>query len=369
MRLASVVCVFLTAGATSAADLRPLSSAEFCGRCHRAIVDAWKTSVHAKAMESPLFQDGLELTESRFGPSARTVCLECHSPIAVLTNDTSLRQKVSWEGITCDYCHSLRDVSFSGKNPKAKVEFSLVKSGPIKDAEAPVHGTVFSPVHLTSAACAPCHEYRNSQGFPVLTTYSEWKNSRYAKSEKHCQSCHMYRVKGDVVDPKIHRSATAKVNLHQMPGSHSLEQLNSTIKARLSTSREGDRLKLTVVVSNVAAGHYVPTGSPMRQLLLDVRADSYDGKHFQEERRYARTVADQQGKTVDLEPLAFMSGARVVSDTRLAPDETRTETFSFPVPSGVKAQVRVELRYYYSPLATTEAQKQLTFLTLRRLVP
>lgn len=369
MRFTSVVCVFIAAGVASAGDLKPLSSAELCGRCHRAILEAWKTSVHAKAMESPLFQDGLELTENRFGPSARTLCLECHSPIAVLTNDTSLRQKVSWEGVTCDYCHSIRDVSFSGKNPKAKVEFSLVKSGPIKDAVAPVHGTVFSPIHSSSAACAPCHEYRNQHGFPVLTTYSEWKNSRYSKSGKQCQSCHMYRVKGDVVDPKIHRSATAKVNLHQMPGSHSLDQLNSTIKARLATAHENGQLKVTVDVSNVAAGHYVPTGSPMRQLLLDVRADSYDGQHFREERRYARTVADQQDKPLNLEPLVFMNGTRNVSDSRLAPDETRSEKFSFPVPSGVKTQVQVDLRYYYSPLATTEAQKELTFLTIRRLVP
>jgi hypothetical protein len=77
----------------------------------------------------PLAQDALELTESRFGTSARTVCLECHSPIAVLTNDTSLRQKVSWEGVTCDYCHSLRDVSFSGKNPEGESGVLLV-TGP-----------------------------------------------------------------------------------------------------------------------------------------------------------------------------------------------------------------------------------------------
>ena len=32
-------------------------------------------------------------------------------------------------------------------------------------------------------------------------------------------SCHMYRV---AVSPRIKRSSLAKINLHQMPGSHSV---------------------------------------------------------------------------------------------------------------------------------------------------
>jgi Zn-finger protein len=368
MQLRSLVLVLATAGVTSAVDLGPLSSAELCGRCHRAILDAWKTSAHARAMESPLFQQGLERTEADFGADAQKKCLGCHSPISVLTGDRLLRQKVSWEGVTCDYCHSIRGVSTAGVNPKAKVEFSLIKSGPLKDVVAPVHGAEFSPVHTSSDACAPCHEYRNSLGLPVLTTFSEWKKSRYGKEGKTCQSCHMYRVAGNVVDPKVKKSSVAKVNLHQMPGSHSLDQLNKTIKARLTSAREGDQLKVSVEMANVAAGHYVPTGSPMRQLIMEVRADSYDGKHFREVRRYRRTVADRQGKRLTLEPAAFLKGAKVLSDTRLAPDEKRTETFTFPIPQGVQTQVRVALRYYYSPLAETESQKRVTFRTIRRLV-
>ena len=368
MLLGSTVFLLVAASGAWTAKLEPPSSAEVCGRCHRAILAAWKSSAHARAMESPLFQDALEMTEAEFGAGSGKVCLECHSPLALLTRDPALRLKVSWEGITCDYCHSLRDVSTAGPNPKVKIDLSLVKSGPLKNVEATAHGTVFSPIHTSALICAPCHQYRNSIGFPVLTTYDEWENSRYAKEGKNCQSCHMYQVAGDVVDPKIKKSTESKVNLHQMPGSHSLEQLNKTIKARLTTAREDGQLKLSVEVANVAAGHYVPTGSPMRQLVMEVRADSYDGKHFREERRYRRTVADQRGKALSVEPAAFLKGAKVIADTRLAPDERRTESFSFPVPNGVQAQVRVAFWYYYSPLAVTESQKRVTFLTIRRLV-
>lgn len=368
MRLWPVAYVLFLAGILPADNLEVPSSAEFCGRCHRAILEAWKSSAHARAMDSPLFQDVLQLAEMDLGAGAAKACLECHSPVAVLTNDQSLRRKVSWEGITCDYCHSIRDVSLEAANPRARVEFSLIKSGPLKDVEAPVHGAEFSAVHTSSLACAPCHEYRNSLGLLVLATYSEWKNSRYAREGIQCQSCHMYRVAGDVVDPKIRKSASAKVNLHQMPGSHSLDQLNRTIKLRLSNNRDKDQLKLSVQVANVAAGHYVPTGSPMRQLVLEVRADSYDGKHFRDERRYQRIVADRLGKVPGREHFIIFKGARVLSDTRLAPDETRTEKFLFPIPSGIAVQVKATLRYYYSPLARTEAEKLVTFRSISRFI-
>ena len=350
-------------------DLKPMSSAEFCGRCHKAIVDSWKSSAHARAMESPLFQDVLEMAENETGSGVRKICLGCHSPISIHSGDVALRQKVSWEGVTCDYCHSIREVSEEGTNPKALVEYTLVKSGPLKDSSSMGHGTSFSPVHQSSRVCAPCHDYRNSLGFPVLTTYSEWKASRYAKEGKNCQSCHMYSVAGDVVDPRIQRSNLAKINLHQMPGSHSLEQLTRTVKARLTHVREGDKLRVSVEITNQAAGHYVPTGSPLRQLRLEVQADSYDGKQLSEERVYQRAIVDQNGKLIQREYLAFVQGAKVLLDTRLAPGESRKEVFSFAVPRGVKTHVKATFKYLYSPMARSESQKEVTFLTISQLVP
>jgi hypothetical protein len=280
----------------------------------------------------------------------------------------ALLRKVSWEGITCDYCHSVQSVSMTGPNAKAVVAFSNVKSGPLKDASASAHGASYSAVHVSSLACVACHEYRNPLGFPVLTTYSEWQNSRAAKEGQPCQSCHMYRVAADVVDPRIQRSKEAKVNLHQMPGSHSLEQLSRSIKLNLLATREPSQLKVTVEVVSRTAGHYVPTGSPRRQLVLEVTADTYDGQHFRGERVYRRTVADPQGRPIDREDLAFLEGAKVLSDTRLAPDEKRTEEFFFPIPTGVSTDIKLKAWYYYSPAAEAEGQQRVSFLTLSRLV-
>jgi hypothetical protein len=368
MRPPLTLAILLAAIPPAAAAIDSPASAEVCGRCHRAIHLAWKSSSHAQAMESSLFQDALDLAETDFGAAGRRVCLTCHSPIAVQTGDMGLVKKVSWEGVTCDFCHSIQTVDLAATNPKTVVRFSGVRSGPLKDAVSIAHGTSFSEVHLTSAVCAPCHEYRNGLGFPVLTTYSEWRNSSYGREGRQCQSCHMSKVAGDVVDPHVKRSSVAKVNLHLMPGSHSLDQLTSAIKAQLTTSRDGDRLTVAVEVTNQKAGHYLPTGSPLRQLVMEVRVDSYQGQQFREERVYARRVGDQAGQPISREHFAFLKSAKVLSDTRLAPGERRLEKFSFEIPRGRRAQVKATFIYYYSPLASAESQKRVTFLTLNQFV-
>jgi hypothetical protein len=102
---------------------------------------------------------------------------------------------------------------------------------------------------------------------------------------------------------------------------------------------------------------------------LEVKVDGYGGQHFQQERVYARKVADQHGTMLQREHFAFIKAAKLMSDTRLAPGEKRTETFSFALPAGSMAQVKATFWYYYSPMAKTESQKRITFLTLNRLVP
>ncbi len=358
-----LLCLIL--GVVSSMD--PPESAEACGRCHRAIHEAWKTSAHAKSMESRLFQDALELAENDMGAETRRTCLGCHAPVAVRINDLALRRKVSWEGITCDYCHSIESVSAAGKNHVAKLQFSVVKNGPLKDANSNGHATAYSSVFTSSEVCATCHEYTNSLGFPVLTTYTEWKNSSAAREGKQCQACHMYQVAGRVVDPRIRRSEEAQINLHAMPGGHSLEQLHKTIGATLTTAHEGGQLRVAVEVANKFAGHSVPTGSPLRKLVLEVAADSYDGQHYRGRREYRRAVADERGVEIDREHIVMVKPAKLLSDTRLAAGEKRTETFTFPVPEGVQAQVKATFWYYYSPMAG-DSQQRITFLTLRKLV-
>ena len=364
-----VVLVVLAAAAPVFAwDLPTPASAELCGDCHRAIHEGWRASAHASAMESRLFQDALKMAEADNGPSVRKVCLECHAPLAVRLKDLGLERKVSWEGVTCDYCHSIREVSKSGANLAARVEMSNLKSGPSKDSMSPSHETAYSEVHTRSLACAVCHEYVNALGFPVLTTYTEWEASTYVGNDTQCQTCHMSLVQGNVVDPRVKRQAAHEVNLHQMPGSHSIQQLNQALGMQLSTDRKGEQVLVRVKISNNGAGHSVPTGSPMRRLILKVRAESYSGKSLSEERVYARNVADRDGKPIVREHDAFLKAAKVVSDNRIAAGETRIEDFSFPLAIGRPARIVANLYYYYSPAEEGAGEEKVSFLELSRLV-
>ena len=366
--LPALLVVLAAAAPVSAVDLPAPASAELCGDCHRAIQEGWRESAHASAMTSRLFQDALKMAEADRGTTVRKLCLECHAPLAVRLHDLDLVRKVSWEGVTCDYCHSIRGVAKSGANLAARVEISGLKSGPSEDSVSPSHQTAYSEVHTRSLACAVCHEYVNGQGFPVLTTYSEWQASDHDEAGTQCQSCHMFLVQGNVVDPRVRRQAVHEVNLHQMPGSHSIQQLNQAVSMQLATDRKGDAVHVQVKISNVGAGHSVPTGSPMRRLILKVRAESYAGQRFSEERVYVRNVADRDGKPIVREHDAFLRAAEVVSDNRIAAGETRVEHFSFPLAAGRPARVVANLYYYYSPAEEGVEEEKVSFLELSRLV-
>ncbi|MBI3664639.1 MAG: hypothetical protein HY236_00170, partial [Acidobacteria bacterium] len=131
----------------------------------------------------------------------------------------------------------------------------------------------------------------------------------------------------------------------------------------------GGALLVKVVLTNRGGGHMVPTGSPLRRLHLEVRVNSADGKSYQQDRVYRRTVADAQGREIQREHQVFMLAAKEVADTRLKPEEQRVENFSFPVPRGVSATVRALLWYYYSPLAQIEQQKKVNFFALAQYAP
>jgi len=355
-------------GLSGAPELEVISSAEVCGSCHRAIHEAWNRSAHATAAESRLFLAALGLAERDFGEQAHPLCLPCHSPLGVHLRDFGLKQKVSREGVTCDWCHSVREVRFRGPNPAAVVEFSLVKTGPRKGARAVVHGTRYAEVHTGSGICAPCHQYRNAAGLDLLTTFQEWRASRYGRQKRHCQSCHMNRVAGDVVDPRIQAVAGAQINLHEMPGSRSVNQLNQAVRTVLAARRSADSVEVEIELANVGAGHSMPTGSPMRELILEVIADARQGQDFTETRRYRRVVADREGNPVELEHEAFFRAATVVSDSRLAAEERRTERFRFPVPAGIPVEITARLSYHYSPVGRADSERRVVFRTISRLV-
>jgi hypothetical protein len=346
-----------------------VTPSDTCGTCHRDIYRMWRSSAHANSMEDVVFLSAYRAIQSQEGAPLARLCLQCHAPLFELIGDADLKLKVTWEGVSCDTCHSLVSVQASAAGVTQVFDPGPVKRGPIRDAISPAHEVAYSELHTSALLCAGCHEFRNAEGTPIITTYSEWQQSSAAKAGRTCQTCHMALTRADVVDPKVARVPRSAVNLHQVPGGHSLEQLNRALAVTVAPRRVGEQLTLEVRIANKGAGHAVPTGMPGRRVILAVDVHTSDGKSFQERRTYGKSFVDAAGKTITRDQDFFGSGVRVEADSRIEADQQRVEQLRFPVSPDATAHVALKLHYEHAPTGGPEDRTWLTFYSEERAVP
>jgi hypothetical protein len=357
--------VFATAAPCRSAPIEngQITPSVVCGTCHRDIYKMWRSSAHARAMDV-VFLEAYRDTEARDRTTAR-LCLGCHAPLTAVSPDPALAAQASWDGVSCDACHSLVSVETHPGGARQTFAPGPVKRGPIRDAVSIGHETAYSALHASALVCAGCHEFHNAEGTPIITTYSEWQASTASRDGKTCQSCHMTVTAAEVVDPKVAR-VEERVNLHQMPGGHSLLQLNQALKVAMDATWRIEGLDLTVRLTNRGAGHAVPTGMPGRRVILAVEVLTTDGRSFEASRVYTKSFHDAEGKTITHDSGVFSPGVRLERDSRLAPDEERTESFVFPVAPEAGAHVSMRLHYEHVPTGGPENRTWLTFYTAAR---
>ena len=341
---------------------KALTSAEECGRCHQDIYRYWKASLHAQAAEDTRFQAAFtKLKDESTRTDLDQVCLRCHAPALLQGQDFVWEKKVSWEGVTCDFCHSVRGIRADAAAPFI-LDVGQVKSGPLRDAQPTGHAARYADTFSSSMLCNPCHQFTNERGLAVLSTYDEWQASPYPGRSVTCQNCHMRSTSGKVVDPKVKRIASSSVNLHEMPGGHSITELNRALQALIASERHGNTVDVTVQVTNRGAGHRLPTGSPLRTIVMVVQLDSGTGKPQSATRTYGRSVVDENNQEALDEATVWLHGTRVVRDDRLAPNERRVERFSFQTPANAPARAVAKFYYRYSPEAPGKTESGMPFL-------
>ncbi len=326
------------------------TSAKVCSSCHQAIYKYWSDSVHARSASNPVYQEALRAAvEGSIDTAAvRRGCVWCHAPTALVTGDYDLKQPISREGITCDFCHTVVEVDMDKAGHPFELQPGKVKRGPLQFSRSPFHQTAYSALHRASPLiCAACHELRNAQGVLVLSTYSEWKEGPYPARGVPCQDCHMSLVPGAIVRDDLKGQSLRIVNLHRLVGGSGPGQLRRGLDLKIeSVASDGGSAQVSVVVANVAAGHSVPGGLSTKTLILAVGVEAAGGAlEHRQERIYRRDLKDAQGKILQTVPDLFLKAASVGQDTRLKPKEARTERFTVPIPSGAKAIVaRLEYR-------------------------
>lgn len=329
-----------------------LSTSRECGKCHKDIYSTWKKSLHAQVKENAVFWTAYLQAFYDNAEKAQTLCLSCHAPVAIMNKDLNLTRKLSREGVNCDFCHSISDIHRENKQFKYEHEFGLMKQGPLKNVESPVHKTKFNRLYQQSQFCASCHEYKTDAGVKIIETYSEWEQSPYYKEGTHCQDCHMRKIKGKIVDTKIAETPENKISSHNIAGGHSLAMRDKSLEIQISAiERLKQKLMITVDITNQGAGHKIPTGLPSKKLTLKVAVQSGTGTILQTQKKvYQKSLVDRYGVPVIKDSDIMMGkGTRIVSDNRLSPRETRREQFMFFIPEGEGKKISATVYYSHQP--------------------
>ncbi len=253
-----------------------------------------------------------EWARSEAGDQAAALCASCHTSEILGTSARTL-------SVECRVCHQGTSVA---PGPKG---WKVDPSSPVAAAlhvEAP-HPVRASSNLISGQMCLVCHaELHNPKGVPLCTTGPESESRRGGAS---CLSCHM------------------PSRDHSFPGT-TPKILAQAADLGLELS-EGEA---RITVLNRGAGHALPTGSALRQIVLEVEVLGQNHETLTSRREvFARVLEDASGKA----PVPPWRAVAVQRDTRLGPFERRVVTV--PLPAGSHA-VSVRLVYYRAPPAVAK---------------
>lgn len=324
-------------------------SSEKCGKCHDQIFDRWKESMHSRATSDPIFRASYMEAHYKSGGAAAKICLTCHAPTSKFTHGFNLDVSLTSEGITCDFCHSIKSID-RDKDYPFEVDLGNTKYGPNKTGSVKQHEVKYSPLFSDAEFCAACHEYTPG-GVPVMTTYSEWKESVYADEGKTCQYCHMPEIEGQIANRVVSERGN-KIFSHDLAGSHSIVQLKKSLALKIAgVERKSDRMVVRVNVTNIGSGHRIPTGIPTRKLILYCEVRVPGGKVYKDKIIYEKAIFDKESYELTSDAEIMLGwGTSIAKDNRIYPKETRAETFTFYVPGSKRADISIWVDYLYSPV-------------------
>lgn len=340
-------------GISAFAFSRDIRNASDCSDCHSKIYAEWKTSRHALsgAKTNPFFAKMLAWAVKTGGENAEEKCKRCHEPIRYLGLPSTTVEQVVDEGVTCDVCHAAKLVS-QNQHPWFEVVPGNIKLGPFKDALPTVHNFEYSAQISESSFCLACHaNEENSHGVTFCSTEKEWEMSSFAKNNITCQDCHMPGREGKAAPLGKMRE---QLHSHAFYGGYSPEMLNDCAEIKVQAKRQGNTVQVKVAIRNHTVGHALPTGSPMRMVILSLEAQNLDGlpvwKNYyqnplQEDRQavFMKLLQDKDGKA----PVPPWEASSEKFDQRLKADEERILTYQFADTSAVV--INADLNYRLAP--------------------
>ena len=253
-------------------------------------------------------------------PTAFGRCADCHAAgIDGPPGGRSLHEAVGLayeNGNHCDVCHKVGDVDLT-KPPgtggalvmqrpsdwvssEPGAELLQVMFGPLPDVPNAFMGGSYQPKFSAAEFCGACHEQTQEAllpgavldparwpgGLPTHSTFREWSDGPFNTPGTPCQFCHMppseeLKSSLDVTDERNASIAFGFVRPPEKLRSHifrgplmgSPRLIDGAVTLFLTASTGGAGLTVNVTIQNTTCGHAIPTGEPMRALLLLVRAE------------------------------------------------------------------------------------------------
>ncbi len=347
-----------------------------------------------------------DLTQPYFGPGYKLDfpntagnCAACHVPGAAVNapydTDPNLACGANAYGVHCDFCHKVAGVTLDPSTglpfpnrpgvlsmdvrrpfPTDTERYQLF-FGTFDDDNVPMEDTNL-PLLRESQFCAACH-YGVFWNTVVYNSFGEWLDSPYSDPTsdvaKTCQQCHMPAptvLDGETITNVapdkggIERDPMA-IHAHTSPGAANVQLLQNALTLTASAHQEGDEVRVDVAITNDKTGHDVPTDSPLRELILLVRATDAGGNALPQTSGptvpewggvgdpslgyYADLPGTAYAKILEelwteVSPTgAYWNMTRLVSDNRIAPFATDETNYAFAAPAASDVSVEVTLLY------------------------
>jgi len=370
-----------------------------CAACHPRQTAETKGGLHAGAHIDPLYRSFALLARKEVGDEMYTFCSACHSPLGVVTGAIPGTPEgelpgFAKEGVGCDACHLIRrETGFLGPwGEPGNASFVLApgpaRFGTVGDiASSPAHEGEKVELYGTSEYCAACHTIIHPlNGIRLEHTYDEWKKSVYAEKGIQCQDCHMASV-ADAVEvaktltPKrirgtfIPNGAEREIRPHTFVGGnvHSGRLAGGTSQGRMARERlksaaelsveapesapPGAKLSFTVVVTNVAAGHALPTSlTELREMWVELTVSAPGGDVLLETGdlddegfikdgaiRFGTIVLDAEG----VRTWRPWEASKIGYKRLVPPKGSEKEVVEVDLPEGLTGEVRIDARLLY----------------------
>ncbi len=349
----------LTAGplvpvpAVAPLEARP---ARRCGECHESYLTEWSGSAHAGSARAPAYQ------AMRAQAPGAAACDRCHAPLTAVLDP---KEAVVAEGVTCEVCHAISEVTLAPEAASWTLQLAENrKYGPLCDVEEPYfHRAGCSPLHADSRLCAACHHLTHTAAgvaLPVFSEFEEWQHGDGMRVGLHCQGCHMPERAPAVASGGPVREGASP------PGDGPAGGDALALDVRVRADADGLQVSGHVHVSG--APHALPVGLPGRELALV--AELVDGTGVtiaSDVAVYSRVLVDASGAEVP-----FFRALRVGADTRLQPGERRPFVLRLPTaPPGAHVELELLDRPLSAALARTLAiaAPEPKLLQTRRILP